>query len=87
LAPIRALQTAAGRTAEVDLSVRAIPAITPRNDEAADLARDFDRMAERIQGLLKKQQELLGDISHELRSPFAASITSNPCSRKTVIIG
>jgi two-component system, OmpR family, sensor histidine kinase CpxA len=27
-------------------------------------------MAERIQGLLNKQKELLGDISHELRSPL-----------------
>src|SRR5262249_3154372 len=44
--------------------------IAPRNDELADLARDFDRMADRIAGLLKKQQEMLGDISHELRSPL-----------------
>jgi signal transduction histidine kinase len=27
-------------------------------------------MADRIQALLQKQQELLGDISHELRSPL-----------------
>jgi methyl-accepting chemotaxis protein len=69
-APIRALQTAARRIADGDLSVRALPAISQRNDELADLARDFDRMAERIQTLLQKQQELLGDISHELRSPL-----------------
>jgi two-component system sensor histidine kinase CpxA len=70
-APIRALQVAAQKIAEGDLSVRATPAIPSRNDELADLARDFDRMAERIQGLRQKQQELLGDISHELRSPLA----------------
>jgi two-component system, OmpR family, sensor histidine kinase CpxA len=69
-APIRALQAAAGRIADGDLSVRAWPAIAPRNDELATLARDFDRMAQRIQGLLQKQQQLLGDISHELRSPL-----------------
>jgi two-component system, OmpR family, sensor histidine kinase CpxA len=69
-APIRALQTAAERIADGDLSVRAWPAIAPRNDELAILARDFDRMAQRIQGLLEKQQQLLGDISHELRSPL-----------------
>jgi two-component system, OmpR family, sensor histidine kinase CpxA len=69
--PIRTLQGVAGKIADGDLSVRAAPAIGSRKDELADLARDFDRMAERIQDLLRKQQELLGDISHELRSPLA----------------
>jgi two-component system, OmpR family, sensor histidine kinase CpxA len=69
--PIRVLQGAAARIANGDLSVRALPAIAPRNDELAKLARDFDRMAERMQGLVHKQKELLGDISHELRSPLA----------------
>ena len=35
-------------------------------DEPASLARDFDRMAERIQSLLASQSRLLRDISHEL---------------------
>lgn len=59
-----------GKIADGDLSVRASPAIGSRKDELADLARDFDRMADRIQSLLHKQLELLGDISHELRSPL-----------------
>ena len=69
-APIRTLQTVAGKIADGDLSVRASPVIGPRRDELADLARDFDKMADRIQVLLRKQLELLGDISHELRSPL-----------------
>ena len=68
--PIRTLQTVAGKIADGDLSVRASPAIGSRHDELADLARDFDKMADRIQALLRKQLELLGDISHELRSPL-----------------
>jgi len=69
-APIRTLQSVAGKIADGDLSVRASPAIGSRKDELADLARDFDKMADRIQTLLRKQLELLGDISHELRSPL-----------------
>jgi two-component system sensor histidine kinase CpxA len=69
--PIRTLQAVASRIASGDLSVRAIPALPARNDELADLARDFDRMAERLEALLQKQHELLGNISHELRSPLA----------------
>lgn len=41
-----------------------------RRDELADLGRDFDQMAERIENLLLSQRQLLGDISHELRSPL-----------------
>ena len=36
-----------------------------------ELMRDFDRMAERIEGLVESQSRLLKDVSHELRSPLA----------------
>jgi signal transduction histidine kinase len=42
-----------------------------RKDELSELAREFDDMAGRIQALVKAQQQLLADISHELRSPLA----------------
>ena len=48
-----------------------------RRDEVAELGRDFDDMAGRIEELVTKQEQLLqsqrrllGDISHELRSPL-----------------
>ena len=41
-----------------------------RRDEVADLGRDFDAMASRIGVLLTSQRRLLGDVSHELRSPL-----------------
>ncbi|WP_430474682.1 ATP-binding protein [Thalassospira lucentensis] len=42
-----------------------------RRDEIADLARDFDVMAERLQRLVASRDRLLNDVSHELRSPLA----------------
>ena len=42
-----------------------------RADELGELARTFDRMAERLQTLLAAERRLLLDISHELRSPLA----------------
>ena len=35
------------------------------------LARDFNRMGARLQGLIGSQRQLLRDVSHELRSPLA----------------
>jgi two-component system OmpR family sensor kinase len=42
-----------------------------RRDEIADLARDFDLMADRLQQLVQARDQLLHDVSHELRSPLA----------------
>ena len=69
-APIRKLREATQRFAAGDLSTR-VGGEIPGRGEFADLGRDFDRMAERIQGLMTGQQQLLRDVSHELRSPLA----------------
>ncbi|HEX8464261.1 MAG TPA: ATP-binding protein [Abditibacterium sp.] len=68
--PAIKLRRATQQFAAGDLAVRVGPQIGRRRDELADLGRDFDLMAERIQTLLLSQQRLLGDISHELRSPL-----------------
>jgi signal transduction histidine kinase len=70
VAPVRAMQTAALDLAAGNLYSRVLPAIGPREDELADTARAFDQMADRIQMLIQRRQELLADISHELRSPL-----------------
>jgi two-component system sensor histidine kinase CpxA len=69
--PIRKLREAANKLAEGDLATRVAKRIGRRRDEISDLAKDFDRMAERIESLVKNQQRLNRDISHELRSPLA----------------
>ena len=45
--------------------------LATRRDELGLLAKDFNRMGERLQGLIGSQRQLLRDVSHELRSPLA----------------
>lgn len=69
--PIRSLRWALGAVAEGRLDARVRPLLGGRRDEIADLAEDFDRMAQQLQTLVGAQRRLLHDVSHELRSPLA----------------
>jgi two-component system OmpR family sensor kinase len=69
--PIRELQFAVRALADGRVATRAPPALTRRGDELGALARDFDGMATRIERLLASRQQLMRDMSHELRSPLA----------------
>jgi two-component system, OmpR family, sensor histidine kinase CpxA len=83
--PIRILRTTASRFAQGDLTTRigSHPEFR-RGDELAELARDFDYMASRIEQLVKSQQQLLADISHELRSPLARLSLALDLARRRV---
>lgn len=69
--PLRTLRHATQRIADGDYAVRVSPEIGESVGEVASLARDFDRMAQRIEALRTAEQRLLRDVSHELRSPLA----------------
>jgi len=69
--PVTRLRKAAQSLAAGDLSARTGAPLRGRHDEMTELMRDFDRMAERIEGLVDSQSRLLKDVSHELRSPLA----------------
>lgn len=68
--PLRHLSWALRRLSEGRLDTRVEPLMSGRRDEIADLARDFDHMAARIEQLAQAKRTLLHDISHELRSPL-----------------
>jgi len=70
-APVAKLRKATNDLANGNLEARVGPSMRKRRDELAALGTDFDLMAERIESLLNAQRRLLGDISHELRSPLA----------------
>ena len=69
--PIYQLRKGFDRLADGDFGVRLGPAMGRRRDEIADLAGDFDRMAEGLAELVAARDRLLHDVSHELRSPLA----------------
>jgi two-component system, OmpR family, sensor histidine kinase CpxA len=69
--PVVRLRAATQRLAAGDLSARAGGLAARRHDEMAQLVRDFDTMAERLEATVNAQARLLTDISHELRSPLA----------------
>jgi len=69
--PVRKLRAATQRLATGDFTSRVRIGDRGRGDEIADLVRDFNRMAERIERLVTAQKQLVRDISHELRSPLA----------------
>jgi two-component system sensor histidine kinase CpxA len=67
---LKDLQLASRRLANGNLETR-LQVRERGGDETDELARDFNSMAEQIQARNQAQKRLLGDVSHELRSPLA----------------
>ena len=65
---IKQLRSAAQVIAGGNLSARVTIA---GGDEISALAGDFNLMAQRISEMMASQQQLVSDVSHELRSPLA----------------
>lgn len=68
--PLGQFRKISQRIARGDLASRVGYRITRRMDEFGTLGRDFDHMAGRLEKLVHAQQRLLGNVSHELRSPI-----------------
>lgn len=69
--PIGRMREAFGRLSAGDLKARLGGNWLRRRDEIADMAADFNKMAERLEELVTSRDRLLADISHELRSPLS----------------
>jgi signal transduction histidine kinase len=80
--PIRRLSDAARQLADGNLAARVAKRSIKRHDEIANLSRDFDHMAEQIESLISAQRRLIGDISHELRSPLTRLSVALGISRR-----
>jgi len=67
LKPIRTLHAAVTKLQEGNLDIE-IPAV--KNDELGALVNSFNEMILRINAMLRARDQLLLDVSHELRSPL-----------------
>ena len=67
---LKDLRLASRRLANGELDTR-LQVREKGGDETDELARDFNSMAEQLQARIQAQKRLLGDVSHELRSPLA----------------
>lgn len=81
--PMRQLREGFARVSNGDLSVRLYPGMRKRHDELSNVAEAFDAMVERLDTLVHAREELLHDISHELRSPLARLQLATGLARQT----
>jgi signal transduction histidine kinase len=68
--PLRDLERAADELAEGDLDARVSTDSGP--PDLRRLAETFNRMADRLAGLVEAQQSFVADASHQLRTPLTA---------------
>ncbi|KOC92340.1 ATP-binding protein [Winslowiella iniecta] len=81
--PMRQLREGFANVSNGDLSVRLFPTMRRRRDELSMVASDFDAMVERLSVLVRAREELLHDVSHELRSPLARLQLATGLARQT----
>ncbi|WP_321381243.1 ATP-binding protein [Rhizobium sp.] len=71
ITPVAHLRSGLRALAEGHFDIRIHGDVKNRKDEIAQLTKDFDTSAARLQELHEGRQRLFHDISHELRSPLS----------------
>lgn len=84
--PLLSLRQSIRSFASGRLAVAVADDVLLRKDEVGDLGREFAQMAERLQKLLDGQQQLMRDVSHELRSPLARIAVALELARLDAVV-
>lgn len=69
--PIKKLQQAIKELSSNLDNQKLLKTLTARSDEFGDLAKEFHSMTSHLSEVMKSKVRLLGDVSHELKSPLA----------------
>lgn len=80
LRPLRQLSSAAAHIADGSLDTR-LDALGDRDLEP--LQRSFNRMADAVEDRIRREHRFTSDVSHELRSPLAAILSSIEIARRS----
>ncbi len=69
--PLKNLGAHARHLASGDFTTPMEHKLLTRGDEIGELAQEFERMAQQLGAMIESRQQLLHDVSHELRAPLA----------------
>ena len=69
--PLNQLGKHARSLSEGNMHARVEQSLLQRNDEIGDLSRELNEMANTLDNLINSKQQLLHDVSHELRAPLS----------------
>jgi two-component system OmpR family sensor kinase len=81
--PIGELQLAVGELSAGHTDARVPATIAERNDELGDLAASFNSMADQLESLISGREQLMREMSHELRSPLTRLQTAIALAAQT----
>lgn len=78
--PMRGFSLAAKEFSQGNYQARVTDHITLGNDELSQVAKTFDKMAERTADVIQHNRNLIAEMSHEIRTPLARIEMAADCA-------
>ncbi len=84
MCPLQQFHRASQAFSQGDYSARIGQTMKLGNDEISQVARTFDKMAERTSDVIQHNRNLIADMSHEIRTPLARIEMAIDCVDKNI---